>query len=285
MRFLHCSDVHVTQRYRHAPWLRMGWQRWIAMWEITVRGRGKAYANAHHTLSRIVGELERHGADHLLVSGDFTGYAMHDEFAAARAALGEIGRTRARCSVIPGNHDYFTPESVERNRFGQHFGDLLDSDLPEYRAVGPYPFVHLKGDDVAVVGLHSAQAALFPGFAFGEVGRPQRDALAALIDDPRMRHRAVLVMMHHAPSRADGTPDVRHHGLRDADELTTLLRGDRFALLHGHLHDRFHLPATSTRPQTFCAGSSTLAGNEGYWIIDVVDGRISGTPHTPLACE
>ncbi len=283
MRFLHCSDVHVTQRYRHAPWFRMGWQRWIAMWEITARGRGKAYANARQTLARIVDEVERHGADHLLVSGDFTGYAMEDEFAAARAALGEIGRTRARCSVIPGNHDYFTPQSVESNRFGHHFGDLLDSDLPEYRAVGPYPFVHLKGDDIAVVGLHSAQAALFPGLAFGDLGARQRDALAALVDDPRMRHRAILVMIHHAPRRADGTPDVRHHGLRDADELTAILRGDRFALLHGHLHDRFHLPATSTRPQTFCAGSSTLAGNEGYWIIDVVDGRISGTSHTPLA--
>jgi len=279
MRFLHCSDLHVTQRYRHVPWLSLGWHRWAAMWEVTVRGRGEAYRNAGLTVEQIVRDLEGHGADHLLVSGDFTGYAMEDEFRAARAALGLVGRSRATCSVIPGNHDTFTPESVACNRFEQHFGDLLESDLPEYRAVGPYPFIHLKNDDVAVVGLHSAQKALFPGFAYGEIGRTQLDALAALVDDRRVRHRAVLVMVHHAPFRADGTPDVAHHGLRDAASLNAVLRGERFALLHGHLHERFHLARTSSRPQTFCAGSSTFRGKEGYWVIDVVDGRISGTAH------
>jgi 3',5'-cyclic AMP phosphodiesterase CpdA len=250
------------------------------MWEITVRGRGKAYANAGHTLSRIVAELDRHGADHLLVSGDFTGYGMPDEFAAARSALGEIGLSRERCSVIPGNHDTFAPDAVREDYFGAHFGHLLDSDLPEYRALGPYPFVHLKNDDVAVVGLHSAQKAVFPGMAYGRVGRAQLDALAALVDDQRVRHRAVLVMLHHAPRRSDGTPDTHAHGLRDLDALEGILRGDRFAVLHGHIHDRFHVPATTSRPQAFCAGSSTMLGNEGYWLIDVNDGRISGTMHS-----
>lgn len=283
MRFIHCSDVHIIQRYRNTRWLQLGWHRWMAMWEVTARGRGQAYRDAGRTLERIVADFDRHSADHLLVSGDFTGYAMEDEFAAARAALGHAGRSRERCSVIPGNHDYFTPESIACNRFEKHFGDLLESDLPEYRAIGPYPFVHFKGDDVAVVGLHSAQKAHFPGFAWGWLGQPQLDALAALVDDQRMKHRAVLVMVHHAPSRADGRPDVRHHGLRDADALNSILRGDRFALLHGHLHDRFHVPATANRPQTFCAGSSTLRGNEGYWVIDVADGRISGAMHTPAS--
>jgi hypothetical protein len=155
--------------------------------------------------------------------------------------------------------------------------------LPEYCALGPYPFVHLKGDDVAIVGLHSAQEALFPSYAYGEVGRLQLDALAALIDDQRVRHRAVLVMLHHAPRRADGTPDTERHGLRDAEQLDSIVRGERFALLHGHIHTRFHLPATATRAQTFCAGSSTFAGREGYWIIDVTEGRISGVMSTPTS--
>jgi 3',5'-cyclic AMP phosphodiesterase CpdA len=283
MRFLHCSDLHVTQRYWDTPWLSLGWRRWIAMWEVMGRGRGEAYRDARLTIEQMVGDLERHAADHLLVSGDLTGYAMEDEFRSARAALGVAGRSRATCSVIPGNHDYFTPESVECNRFEQHFGDLLESDLPEYRAAGAYPFIHLKGDDVAVVGLHSARKAVFPGLAYGDVGRRQLEALAALVDDRRVRHRAVLVMVHHAPNRADGTPDAVHHGLRDAASLNAVLRGERFALLHGHLHDRFRLAGTATRPQTFCAGSSTIRGNEGYWIIDAVDGRISGTPHVPAS--
>ncbi len=283
MRFLHCSDLHITQRYRNTPWLALGWHRWVAMLEVTFGGRGVAYRHARQTFEQIVRELELHSADHLLVSGDFTGYAMEDEFAAARAALDSAGRLGATCSVIPGNHDYFTPESVRTNRFEKYFGDLLGSDLPQYCAVGAYPFVHLKGDDIAIVGLHSAQTARFPGFAHGEIGRRQLDALGALVDDSRVRNRAVLVMVHHAPSREDGTPDVAHHGLRDAKALNTILRGDRFALFHGHLHERFHLPATATRPQTFCAGSSTLLGNEGYWLVDVADGQITGVPQVPMS--
>jgi 3',5'-cyclic AMP phosphodiesterase CpdA len=268
------------QRYRHARWRTMGWHRWIAMWEVVGRGRGTMYRDAPRTFERILREMEIHGAEHLLISGDLTGYGMPDEFIAARNALGEFGRSRERCSVVPGNHDTFAPDAVERDYFGAHFGQLLDTDLPEYRAVGPYPFVHFKGDEVAVVGLHSAQRAVFPGRAHGTLGRRQLDALASLIDDRRMRHRAVLVMLHHAPRRPDGTRDTYAHGLRDADDLDAILCGDRFAILHGHLHDRFHVPATSSRPQAFGAGSSTMLGNEGYWVIDVTDGKISGTAHS-----
>jgi 3',5'-cyclic AMP phosphodiesterase CpdA len=281
MRFLHCSDLHLTQRYRGVPVRELGWHRCVAMLEVTVGGRGAAYRDARETLEQIVGEVGRQRADHLLVTGDFTGYAMEEEFVAARAALGSVGRSRQTCSVIPGNHDYFTPGAVAADPFARHFGDLLESDLPEYRALGPYPFVHLKGDDVAIVGLHSAQKALLPGLAYGAIGRAQLDSLAALVDDRRIRHRAVLVMVHHAPSRSDDRPDVWHHGLRDARALHAILADPRFAVLHGHIHHRFHLPATSTRPQTFCAGSSTVRGREGYWMIDVTDGRISGVPHVP----
>jgi 3',5'-cyclic AMP phosphodiesterase CpdA len=272
------------QRYRHAPWLTMGWQRWIAMWEVMARGRGRVYRDAGRTFQGILADMDAHGAEHLLVSGDFTGYGMPDEFIAAHAAMGEYGVSRARCSVVPGNHDTFAPDAVKRDYFGAHFGHLLDSDLPEYRALGPYPFVHFRGDDVAIVGLHSAQKAVFPGRAHGAVGGRQLDALASLVDDPRMRHRAVLVMLHHAPRRADGSRDTHAHGLRDADAFESIVRGDRFAVLHGHIHHRFHLPATSSHPQMFCAGSSTMLGDAGYWIIDVTDGRISGAPHSvPVA--
>jgi 3',5'-cyclic AMP phosphodiesterase CpdA len=268
------------QSYRHAPWLTMGWHRWIAMWEVTARGRGRDYRDAPEVVGRIIAAMHEHGAEHLLVSGDFTGYGMPDEFLAARTALGELGLTRERCSVVPGNHDTFAPDAVRGDYFGRHFGHLLETDLPKYRTLGPYPFVHLKGDDVAIVGLHSAQKAVFPGSAYGRVGRRQLDALAAIVDDPRVRHRAVLVMLHHAPRRPDGTPDTYAHGLRDLAELERILCGDRFAVLHGHIHHRFHVPATPSRPQTFCAGSSTMLGREGYWIIDVEDGRISGTMHS-----
>jgi 3',5'-cyclic AMP phosphodiesterase CpdA len=281
MRFLHCSDLHITQDYLHAPWLRMGWRRWLAMFELTVGGRAAAYREARATLRAIADDMASHGVDHLLISGDLTAYATHEEFRDAREALGPVADSRATCSVVPGNHDRFTPRAARDARFERYFGHLLESDLPEYRTASGYPFVHLKGDDAAVVGLSSPHVH-FPGFAHGEVGREQRDALAGLLDDPRVRHRAVIVMVHHGPLRADGRPDSRYHGLTDGADLLGMLPGPRFALVHGHLHDRFHHAASTTRPHVFCAGSSALRSREGYWLIDVEDGVVrGGTIHAP----
>jgi DNA repair exonuclease SbcCD nuclease subunit len=282
MRFLHCSDIHITQDYASAPWLKLGWRRWMAMFELTVGGRGRAYRDAGRTLKQIVRDVERHQADHLLISGDITAYATHAEFRTARAALGTLADDRTRCSIIPGNHDYFTTNAVNTRRFETHFGHLLTSDMPEYQREGAHPFVHLKGDDAAVVGLNSARLMPIPGISYGTIGTAQLSGLRDLLDDPRMRHRATLVMVHHGPVDARGRPDSRTHGLVDADALLQMLPGPGFAVLHGHLHERYHHAATTSRPHMFCAGSSTQLGREGYWVIEVADGLIrGGAIHVP----
>ncbi|MDB4891514.1 MAG: serine/threonine protein phosphatase family protein, partial [Gemmatimonadetes bacterium] len=180
------------------------------------------------------------------------------------------------------NHDLFTPNAVKTRRFQTHFGHLLSSDMPEYQREDVFPFVHLKGDEAAVVGLMSARMMPVPGFAYGTVGQAQLAGLRDLLDDPRMRHRATLVMVHHGPLDSRGQPDSRMHGLVDADALLRLLPGPRFAVLHGHVHERYHHAATTSRPHMFCAGSSTQRGREGYWIIDVADGLVrGGAVHIP----
>jgi len=282
MRFLHCSDLHITQDYASAPFFKLGWRRWMAMFELTVGGRARAYRDAVPTLSRIVADVERHGASRLLISGDLTAYATDAEFRVVRETLGAIADDRSRCSIIPGNHDLFTPNAAKTHRFEQHFGHLLTSDMPEYRREGVFPFVHLVDDEAAVVGLLSARPMLMPGMAYGSIGAAQLAGLRDLLDDPRMRHRATLVMVHHAPRTETGRPDSRMHGLVDADALLRLLPGPRFAVLHGHLHQRFHLGATAATPHMFCAGSSTQHGREGYWVIEVADGAIRGAAvHVP----
>ncbi len=281
MRFLHCSDLHITQDYLGAPWRRLGWRRWLAMFELSFGGRAKGYRDARAVLRAIAADVARHGADHLLVSGDLTAYATDAEFRDALAALGAVAQSRATCSVIPGNHDRFTPQSVSQHRFEKYFGHLLESDMPEFRLESGFPFVHLKGSEAAVVGLTSAQLR-FPGFSQGTVGREQRDALARILADPRLDGRAVIVMVHHGPLRRNGRPDSTFHGLTDGVELLSLMPGPRYALVHGHLHDRFHHPATDRRPHVFCAGSSALRQREGYWLIDVADGVITGgAMHAP----
>jgi 3',5'-cyclic AMP phosphodiesterase CpdA len=277
MRFVHCSDVHITGDYFRAP-LRLGWRRWVALLELTAGGRGRAFREAPRTLAAI-GRAAGEEAAHLIVSGDLTAYALEEEFAGARAALGAAAGDARRCTVVPGNHDTFTRGSVRTQRFARHFGHLTVSDLPEHCREGAFPFVRLLGegtDRVAVVGLCSARLPLMPGLSYGRIGEAQLEGLAGLLADPRLDGRAVLVVVHHAPLTRAARADRLHHGLVDAPALLALLRGPRFAVLHGHIHQRYHHAATAERPHLFGAGSSTQAGREGYWVIETRDGQVLG---------
>src|SRR5579883_547425 len=102
MRFLHCSDVHITTRYQGVPLKTLGWRRAIALFELTLGGRAEQYRHADQTLARIASDVEHRGADHLILSGDVTAYAMEAEFEGARAALGALAGDKQRCTVIPG---------------------------------------------------------------------------------------------------------------------------------------------------------------------------------------
>ncbi|MDY7226620.1 metallophosphoesterase family protein [Hyalangium rubrum] len=284
MRFVHCSDVHITADYFAQPLLRLGWRRWVALAELTVGGRARAYRHAAQTLATIAHESRKHAADHFILSGDLTAYALESEFQGARDALGELVEDPRRCTVIPGNHDVYTPGSQRSRRFERYFGHLLASDTPEHCREGAFPFVRKVGEEAAVVGLLSARVPVVPGIASGFIGPKQLEGLEAITRDPRLAGRALLVVVHHAPLTHRGRPDSKLHGLRDAEALFKLIPGERYAVLHGHIHHRYHHPATHERPHIFGAGSSTMAGREGYWLIEVAGGQVvGGQKHVPGA--
>ncbi len=278
MRFLHCSDVHVTSAdYFSRRVLSLGWRRWIALYKLKFGGREQDYQDAADVLRQIAADLRHHAADHLILSGDLTAYAREEEFRGCREALGAAVDDPRRATVIPGNHDTYTPDAVEDRLFERYFGHLLQSDFPEYQREGAYPLVrHFPQDQVAVVGLLSARVPIVPGASWGKVGQAQLEGLKALIADPRLANHAFLVAVHHAPLTESGAADMPHHRLVDVEQLLRLLPGPRFALLHGHIHHRYHHPASSTRPHIFGAGSSTQRGRQGYWVIEVKQGRIQG---------
>jgi len=276
VRILHCSDIHVTLDYLSLPLRKLGWRRWIALGELKLRGRQEAFRRAPDTIRQIARDFEALGADHLVVSGDVTAYALPGEFEGAREALGAVATDPRRCTVIPGNHDVYTPGAYRDRRFERTFAPLLESDLPELRREGSWPLVRLLGEDAAIVGLKSARVPAFPGMSFGVIGRRQLGGLRDAVSHPRLKDRAVLVVVHHAPLTGHGRPDRLHHGLMDREALFRIARGPRFAVLHGHIHHRYHHAATEARPHLFGAGSSTQRGREGYWLIEVERGRIAG---------
>jgi 3',5'-cyclic AMP phosphodiesterase CpdA len=286
MRVLHISDVHVPPEGEERSVWHGGWRCAMAQIEMRLLRRGRKFRDAGDVLRRIVEAALRLGVDHVVLSGDLTTLALDAEFESARDALGPLAADPARLTVVPGNHDRFTPGSWRERRFERHFADLLESDLPEYRAHGLFPHVRLVGDGLAVVGLDSALVPHFPGLAYGRVGKAQLAALEALLADRRIRGRAVLVAVHHAPYGVRGEPEFWSHALRDADALLAICRdGGVAALLHGHVHDRFHRVCPGFGVPIYSAGSSTEQGREGYWVYGVERGAIARAESVDLGAD
>jgi 3',5'-cyclic AMP phosphodiesterase CpdA len=221
------------------------------------------------TVAWLLREADRLKVDHLLVSGDLTALALPEEFEAARAALESWS---GRMTIVPGNHDVYTPAAKRDGLFERTFEKELRSDFPDLCREGPYPIVKLLGADAAVVALSSARVPLAPGIAMGWVGRAQREALAAILADARMARRAVLVSVHHGPYRQSGRRDRITHGLLDgAEVLSTSAKGGAVGLCHGHIHHRYRIKGPL---EVFCAGSSTQKGREGYWVYELDQGLL-----------
>src|SRR5687767_11673468 len=125
MRFLHCSDVHITADYAKLPLWRLVWRRWVAMYKLTVGGRARDYEDAPSTIRQIANDFRHHVAEHLIVSGDLTAYALDMEFRGVREVLGELADDPRTCTIVPGNHDTYTPGAVRTKRFEKYFGHLL----------------------------------------------------------------------------------------------------------------------------------------------------------------
>ncbi|MFW6088057.1 MAG: hypothetical protein ACODAG_12680, partial [Myxococcota bacterium] len=74
----------------------------------------------------------------------------------------------------------------------------------------------------------------------------------------------------HAPRLASGRPDRFWHGLVNADALRRALAGlGAGMLVHGHVHQRYHLDAACFGVPLFGAGSVTHGGREGFWLYEV----------------
>ncbi len=267
VRILHFSDIHLGLGLRHIPLSDWAGKR-LAGGANLLRGRGRRFSGAAEktrAMVRLAGELH---ADLVLCTGDLTALATEAEFRAARDIFEPLLDT-GRFVVVPGNHDLYTRRDVEQDRFARRFGRGLESDLPELCTDGPWPILRLPADNVAVVAVNSARPNTAPWKSSGRVPDVQIDGLRAALADPRVAGRFVFLMTHYAPCRADGSPDTREHGLDNVDDLLDAAAGiERGAFLCGHIHTTFRQRITGFAGEVFCAGSSTLAGREGFWLFE-----------------
>jgi len=272
MRLFHISDLHFQADIPLSRFPSLGWRRLVAQTEYRLLGRRKRFADVAGAVRRLLAEATAWGADHLLVSGDLTAIALPEEFEEARHALAGWS---GRMTIIPGNHDRYTPAAARAQLFEKAFEEELRSDMRDSAVDGCYPLVKLVGTDAAVIGLTSARVPITPGFAAGWIGKRQRGRLAELLAAPDLRGRMIFVACHHAPFRANGEPDRKNHGLIDGAKLLSVLRDGRAAALgHGHIHKRYRIDKAGG-PPIFCAGSSTELGHRGFFRYELRAGALA----------
>lgn len=217
----HLSDLHVTPaRFGCLPQRlnkqTISWLKW------RVRRR---HEYRPEILEALIADLHGQRPDHTVVTGDLTNLGLETELRAALGWLERLGDPR-QVTLIPGNHDAYTPASTASLQ--AHWRAYLGSDTPQGDPM--FPSLRRRGP-VALLGVSSVGPTGLLSAA-GRVGPGQQARLGRLLQSLNQACRVVL--MHHPPTRA-GLPQRRR--LRDAQALQRVLAESGAELvLHGHTH-------------------------------------------------
>lgn len=259
MRLAHFSDVHITHSPFSEGWKAMWGKRLAGSANYWLGGRGRHFAGSAQRLEALFADLEAQGVDHGLCTGDLTQMSFESEFERCAQAFGSRMNAPDRWTVLPGNHDRYTPDAA--GRFDRWFGSLA--------APAGYPWARRLKDGVVLICIDVARPVTLLDSS-GLCGPSQLQALRELLMQ-QPEDAFVIVALHYGLLRADGAPDRAHHGVRDYAALLNLFDAPESRVdlvVHGHLHRPFLLP----RPgyAIACAGSATdLAHGGSYQIIDV----------------
>ncbi len=262
MRIGHISDLHILELDDPGP-LKFLNKRLVGGLNLLLK---RSDAHSTKVVEQALEHLDDLGVDHIVISGDLTNLALDSEFAAARRIVDGLRGGHDRVSVVPGNHDYYTPGAVRDNRFERHFDPYLRSDLPDYQLESGYPFCHLRAG-VAVVGLNSGIASPWL-FATGKVDADELAAADSLLDHPELRDRFKIVVVHHPLLPDEHHPIQFNRRLLNAQDVLAMVRQkDVDLVLHGHNHyfSLLKVPKLGSPGTTYIceAGSTSVAMGGG----------------------
>lgn len=269
LRLLHFSDVHVQAPLAGVPWTELAGKKLVGLAVLKLL-KERRHRDNLAKLEALAAFAQHQRVDAVVCTGDHTALGTWPELELARRLLEPFTRAPHGLVAIPGNHDIYLPGAVRDRRFEETFADLLHGDLPELAVDGPWPLVRLLGDGAAVVAVNSARPNPQPWRSSGRVPPAQLEALEHALDHPALRDRFVVVATHYAPRLASGQPDNLRHGLVNAPALLRVCeRIRRGVLLHGHVHERYHVRVPGIGCPMLGAGSATDRGREGLWLLEL----------------
>lgn len=146
LRIVHLSDIHVWRLVFNPA--RLANKRLFGVASLLAK---RARKFRLERLGEVVDRVLALRPDHILITGDLTTTSLPAEFQEAREALAPLLADPARATVIPGNHDRYTPDSVRDRLFEKFFGD--------FAGAGEYPWVRRLGDSTAILALDPTRSA------------------------------------------------------------------------------------------------------------------------------
>ncbi len=199
------------------------------------------------------------------MTGDLTLSGEARELERAAELLAPFAEAR-KLTVVPGNHDVWSEDSVETARFLRTLGP---DGKGMKKAAPSYPHVVPLGDEAALVALDSARWGEDPHSTPGRLGTEQLRAARAIVREQVKAGRAVLLAFHHhvvlPPERVPSDAYVARMPLADADQIVRLVAElPVAAVLHGHRHTAFRvdLPGAAGPTPVLCAGSASRVADE-----------------------
>lgn len=222
----HFSDLHLLSLKGVRP-LDLLNKRITGAANLLFNRGGQYSIDVARALIRDVNAL---GVDHVVVSGDLSNLSLPAELALAREVLGELDLPASRVTVVPGNHDCYTPGAARQELFETHLGAFLRGDVQP--GPGTFPYLSIQ-DGLAVLALSSARVSA-PLMAVGTLGGRQLRLAEALLARPECEGRARVVALHHPPC---GPHAHWHNNLTDRRAFAAMLaRAGADLVLHGHIH-------------------------------------------------
>ena len=224
-RIAHLSDVHTLDpehrrsntRYRFAT-------KFVSLGRpVDPRGRARK-------LARALAAAKASGADHIVITGDLTEMGDKAEFEHFANILDDARLPADGVTLVPGNHDAYTSAAAWRR--------ALEGPLKRY--AGASATETGKIVERGAVAFLPIDTSCFQSIArsSGTFTPDAARVVQSRIDDPALRDKSIVLVMHHPPFEHHKNPIAQWlDGLRGCTHVLDMLaRHPRLQILHGHLH-------------------------------------------------
>jgi len=228
----HIADIHFWRVVLNP--FRMMNKRFLGNLTVVLRRRHEFVVEHAEPFADAVAAT---GVNAVILTGDFSSTSLPEEFEMAASFVRGLRNRGLAVHVLPGNHDVYTFESVQRKRFEQHFAEFL----PE---AGYASLQRLPGGTPLILVPTVCPRHLS---ASGLVTRETVDKVAALLNECGPR---VVVAAHYPVlSKTHGYSSHPLRRLENAEALRDILiaSGKKILYVCGHVH-RFSFQRDAQSP-------------------------------------